>query len=131
MTNPTPINLALERLAELNGMPAELEGILEGDGGGYLLLHYPKAERKAVHTDGRLTYQPGVLLEFGDGSMQPNHSALSRWLGKRVRVHGLIRTRLLPKEFAAMDIFGALWPASIAPYSIQRLTAEERRQHGG
>jgi len=45
------------------------------------------------------------------------------------RVHGLIRTRLLPKEYATMDLLGVLWPASIVPYSIQRLTAEERRQH--
>jgi hypothetical protein len=130
MTNPLSINSALEQLGHLDGMPAELEGILAAGGEGYQLLHYPRSERKADHKHGQQSYEPGVAIEFGNGSLQPNHRALARWLGKRVRVHGLIRTRLLPPAFATMDIFGILWPASIEPFTIQRLTADERRENG-
>jgi hypothetical protein len=128
MTNPITINHVLDRLPELSGRPVELEGVLVSDGGHYQVLHYPKSERRTEHTDGQLSYAPSVVLEFGDGSSQPNKVALSRWQGKRVRVHGILKARLLPREYAGMDIFGIIYPGSIEPYSIQRLTADERRK---
>lgn len=91
MTNPIPINHALDQLTELNGRPVELEGVLVSEHGQYQLLHYPKAERRPEHKDGLLGYEPSVVLEFRNGSIQPNHAALARWQGKRVRVHGILR----------------------------------------
>jgi hypothetical protein len=128
MTNPLAINYALDWLAELNGHPFELEGISMLDGGRYQLLHYPKSERRTEHTDGRLSYEPCLTLEFGNGSVQPNNVALSRWKGRRVRVHGILTARLLPQKYAEMDILGILCPGAIEPYSIQRITADERRR---
>jgi len=130
MTHPLAINHALDRLAELDGMPIELEGILAVEPESYQLLHYPQAERRPGYKDGRRIYPPVVVLAFGNGSMQPNRSALTRWLGKRVRVHGVLRSTLLPRSYENMDVFGLVTPASIEPYSIQRLTAEERRNDG-
>jgi hypothetical protein len=127
MTHPLSINNALDKLVELDGMPVELEGVLAVEAEGYQLLHYPKAERRPDYTDGHRSYPPTVLLAFGTGSLQPNREALSRWLGKRVRVHGILRSTRLPRSYEKMDVFGLVTPASIEPYSIQRLTAEERR----
>ena len=127
MTHPLAINHALDKLAELDGMPVELEGILAVEPEGYRLLHYPKAERRPDYTDGHRSYPPAVVLAFGHGSLQPNQNALTRWLGKRVRVHGVLRSTLLPRSYEGVDVFGMVMPASIEPYSIQRLTAGERR----
>jgi hypothetical protein len=126
MTHPLAINNALDRLAELDGMPVELEGVLAMEAEGYQLLHYPKGERRADYSDGHRSYPPTVLLAFGNGSLQPNRDALSRWLGKRVRVHGLLRSTLLPRSYENIDVLGLVTPVSIEPYSIQRLTAGER-----
>jgi hypothetical protein len=130
MTHPLAINHALDRLAELDGMPIELEGILAAEPEGYQLLHYPKSERRPAYKDGGRSYPPIVVLTFGNGGMQPNESALTRWLGKRVRIHGVLHSTLLPRSYENMDVFGLVTPASIRPYSIQRLTAEERRENG-
>lgn len=127
MTHPLAINSALDQLVELDGMPVELEGVLAVEPEGYQLLHYPKAERRPAYRDGHRSYPPTVLLAFGNGSLQPNRNALTRWLGKRVRVHGILRSTLLPRSYENMDVFGLVMPASIEPYSIQRLTAGERR----
>jgi hypothetical protein len=90
MTHPLAINHVLDRLAELDGMPIELEGILAAEPEGYQLLHYPKSERRPAYKDGGRSYPPIVVLTFGNGGMQPNESALTRWLGKRVRIHGML-----------------------------------------
>jgi hypothetical protein len=60
MTHPLAINHALDRLAELDGMPIELEGILAVEPEGYQLLHYPQAERRPDYKDGRRIYPPST-----------------------------------------------------------------------
>jgi hypothetical protein len=127
MTNPIAINLALDQIAELDGQPVELEGILQQQSDGYYLTHYPSADRRSEYTSGNRDYPPAIVLAFGSGSVRPNQSTLSRWIGRRVRVHGVIRSTLLPHEDNT-DYFGLIAPASIEPYSVQRLTAEERRE---
>ena len=131
MTNPLTINEALDRITELNGMPVELEGILASEPEGYHLLHYPKAERKPDYLDlSGHRYPPSVILAFGNGSLQPNQKALGRWLGKRVRVHGVLHSTPLPRGDEQTLFMGLVTPARIEPYSVQRLTSDERREHG-
>jgi hypothetical protein len=131
MTNPLAVNDALDRIGELDGMPVELEGILAEEPEGYHLLHYPKLERKPDYFDlsGR-SYPPSVVVAFGNGSLQPNDKALSRWVGKRVRVHGVLYSTPLPRGDERTIFMGLVTPARIEPYSVQRLTSEERREHG-
>ena len=133
MTNPRTINQVMEQLAEIDGQAVELEGILALEPEGYHLLHFPKAERKPGPAESDNIYQSGVWLAFGSGSLQPNHSALSRWLGKRVRVYGVARTIASLPAFGSLGRGGfgshGLWPAQIEPYYNQRLSAEERREH--
>jgi hypothetical protein len=112
MTNPRTVNQALDELVELDGKAAEIEGILVVESEGYHLLHYPKAERRPGPTDGKIQYQPGIWLSFGTGSVQPNHVALSRWLGKRVRVHGLVRT------IASLPDAGSLGRGGFGPWGF-------------
>jgi hypothetical protein len=129
MTNPLSVNEALDRITELNGMPVELEGILAVEPEGYHLLHYPNAERKPDHVDlSQRRYPHSVILAFGSGSLQPNQIALQRWIGKRVRVHGVLHSTPLPKGDEETVLMGLYTPARIEPYSVQRLTAEERRE---
>lgn len=77
-------------------------------------------------------YHPAVCMAFGRGSLQPNLAALRRWSGKRVRVHGVLRSTLPRPAFGAIDAyfdtFGG-WLVDIEPYSLQRVSAFERRQH--
>jgi hypothetical protein len=131
MTNPLAVNDALDRIAELDGTPIELEGILGVEPEGYHLLHYPKVERKPDYLDvsGR-SYPPSVILAFGNGSLQPNVDTLSRWIGKRVRVHGVLHSTPLPRGDEQTILTGLVTPARIEPYSVQRLTSDERRGHG-
>jgi hypothetical protein len=131
MTNPFAVNYALDRIVELDGTPIELEGILAVEPEGYHLLHYPKVERKPDYFDlsGR-SYPPSVILAFGSGSLQPNHRVLSGWIGKRVRVHGVLHSTPLPRGDEQTVFMGLITPARIEPYSVQLLTADERREHG-
>jgi len=134
MTAPLPINEVLNRLSELDGVPVQLEGILAIHAEGYEIKHYPRAERRHEYVDGESSYQSGVWLAFGDGSIQPNVSALSRWNGKRVRISGVIHSlSSLPSlGWVGKGGFGpwGFWPAEVETYSIQRVTAEERREDG-
>ena len=129
-----PVNDVLTRLAELHGVPVQLEGILAAHYEGYEVVHYPKVERQSEYVQGNTSYQSGIWLAFGDGSIQPNERALSRWNGKRVRISGVIRSlSSLPSlGWAGQGGFGpwGRWPAEIEAYSVQRVTAEERREDG-
>jgi len=133
MTSPRAVNDIIDNLSELDGQPLEVEGILFRESEGYQLLHYPKAERKAGPTVGEHTYKAAVWISPGNGSLRLNNDALSRWVGKRVRVHGILQsyTALEFHGFMGKGGFGpwGFWPAQIEPYSIQRVTAEERREH--
>jgi len=134
IATPLPVNDVLTRLAELHDVPVQLEGILAAHDEGYEVQHYPKLERQSEYVEGDTSYQSGIWLAFGDGSIRPNERALSRWNGKRVRISGVIRSlSSLPSlEWAGKGGFGpwGRWPAEIETYSIQRVTAEERRQYG-
>ena len=132
MTLPLTINQALERLNALDGQPVELEGILDAShGGGYELLHYPKVERATSYDRNDSRYRSALWLAFGDGSLRPNHEALSRWCGKRVRVHGVIRTVNPHPELAGFfgSGFGPWgnWPAEVESFILQRVSADARR----
>ncbi len=135
MTNPLAINLALERHAELDGMPVELEGILVSHTEGYELVHYPASERTTQFVAGETDYRPCVWLAFGNGSLQPNHAALTRWCGKRVRVHGIFRSvvDLLFDERLGTGGFGpwGFWPVEIEPFVLQRVSSSERKENHG
>jgi hypothetical protein len=134
MTSPLTINEVFEQLAELDGQPLELEGILiADDSGGYEILHYPNSARIPCFIDGETEYRQSIWLAFGNGSLQPNKDALQRWSGKRVRVHGVMRSiSTLPtiKGFGKGG-FGpwGLWPAEVEAYILQRVSADERREH--
>jgi hypothetical protein len=130
MANPLNVNEVLDRITSLDGAPVELEGVLAAEPEGYHLLHYPHSERKPDFVDlSHRSYPPSVILAFGTGSLQPNQEALSKWLGKRVRVHGILRSTPLPKGDEQTIHMGLVTPARIEPYSVQRVTAEERREH--
>lgn len=134
MTSPLTINQVFERLAELDGQPLELEGVLVADdSGGYELLHYPNSARIPCFVDGEIEYRHSFWLTFGNGSLQPKKDVLQRWSGKRVRVHGVMRSvNSLPIiEGLGKGGFGpwGFWPAEIEAYILQRITAEERRGH--
>jgi hypothetical protein len=133
MTNPRAINDVLEQLASLEGNPVEIEGVLSAEPEGYQLLHYPKAQRMTPFAVGDDTYEPAVWIAPGNGSIRLNTSALDRWVGKRVRVHGVLKSyhSLEPVGTFGRGGFGpsGFWPAQIEPYSVQRVSAEERRDH--
>jgi hypothetical protein len=126
MTSPVSVNYVFENLKTLEGQPVELEGILSSQ---MYVMHYPSAEGFSEFVCRGRSYEPGVVLDFGNGSIQANYPTLERWVGKRVRVHGIIRSRLLPPERDGWDVLGLMVPASIEVYSLQRLTADERREH--
>lgn len=134
MTSPLTVNQVFERFGELGGQPVELEGVLIAeDSGGYELLHYPKSARISCFVDGETEYRQSIWLAFGNGSLQPNRDALQRWSGKRVRIHGVMQS------VSALPTIGGLgkggfgpwgfWPAEVEVYILQRVTAEERKQH--
>lgn len=134
MTSPLTINEVFEQLAELDGQPLELEGILiADDSGGYEILHYPNSARIPCFIDGETEYRQSIWLAFGNGSLQPNKEALQRWSGKRVRVHGVMRSiSTLPTiEGFGKGGFGpwGLWPAEVEAYILQRVSADERREY--
>ena len=132
MTAPCSINDLLSGLSEFNGKPVELEGVLAAHSEGYELLHYPKANRRGKLADGEESYEPAVWLSPGNGSLRLNTTSLQRWVGKRVRVHGVVQsiTSLASVGSLGRGGFGpwGFWPASIEPYSIQRVAADERRE---
>ena len=133
MNTTRPVNEVLDRLTELDGKPVLLEGVLQVHEEGYEVQHYPKAERRPQHAEDCHSYQAGIWLAFGNGSIQPNGVALKRWQGKRVRVSGVIRSLAsLPSFGGSLGKGGfgpwGFWPAEIEAYSVQRVTAEERRE---
>ena len=134
MVQHCSVNEVLNSLDRFDGQAANIEGVLHAQPEGFQLLHYPKVERVlSVETEAD-PYQPAVWLAFGSGALLPNLVTLGRWQGKRVRVQGLVRT------FAALPVRGGLgrggfgpyglWPAQIEPYTLQRVTARERREDG-
>lgn len=133
MTSPRSVNEVLDQLETEHAAPVWIEGILEalndGTNDGYELLHYPKAERR---TDGSSRGPIGLWLHFGAGSIQPNRLVLSKWLGKRVRVRGIVRcaggTRESHTPGALSDPL--YWRPHLEVYSVQRVTSEERKQGG-
>lgn len=126
------VNQALGQLAEAEERAMTIEGILQLQPEGYQLLHYPKAERLTVADGSNEPYQAAVWVGFGSGSLQPNSIALTRWEGKRVRIQGFVRTIASLPSFAGLGRGGfgphGLWPIQIEPYSVQRVTADERRE---
>jgi hypothetical protein len=132
---PRSVNQLLDELNSVEDAPIEVEGVLNAQPEGYELLHYPKSERRGNDEVEEPIYRSNVWLAFGNGSLQPNHSALARWLGKRVRVHGIVQTASSPlpsREFHHHGGFGpyGFWLAQLEVYSIQRVTAEARRESG-
>jgi hypothetical protein len=122
----------LERLEDLHGTAVQVEGVLttsrSGTGGGYELLHYPGAERQELNDP----QQFKLWLEFGTGSIKPNNTVLTRWIGKRVRVHGIAcrpKYLLNPSVECSMSD-PSCWQAHLEVYSVQRVTSEQRRQRG-
>jgi hypothetical protein len=134
MNSHLAVNQVLDRLAAYEEQPMQVEGVLEVHEEGYALKHYPNAERRTEYVEEGYSYQSGIWIEFGDGSVRPNARVLDRWQGKRVRVYGVIHgISSLPSTRAfSKGGFGpwGLWPAAIEPTSIQRVTAEERREGG-
>ena len=133
MSTTRPVNEVLDQLAELDGTPVQLEGVLQVHEEGYEVQHYPKAQRRPQYTENSHSYQAGIWLAFGTGSIQPNAIALKRWQGKRVRVSGFIRSLASLPPFGSLGKGGfgpwGFWPAEIETYSVQRVTAEERREN--
>lgn len=134
MTSYRSVDDTLVQLDELNGSAVQVEGILttlsNGSVHGYELAHYPRAERQIAHNGG-LSYKSGLWLEFGAGSIQPNRSVLTRWVGKRVRVHGVAhRAKYLEASGEPQAMSDpSCWQAHLEVYSVQRVTSEQRGQH--
>jgi hypothetical protein len=133
MTQHRTVNQTLDQLEELHGQPVEIEGILGIKPEGYELLHYPKAERRPDNGNEGPIHESSLWLAFGSGSIKPNPSVLSRWEGKRVRIHGVVYSaKSLPvvKGFEGHGGFGpwGFWRAQVEPYSIQRVTSEQRKE---
>mgnify|MGYP000169674824 FL=1 len=123
------VNHIIDQIHTLDGMPVEIEGILGAESERYYLLHYPQAERKdRLSLQGYDHYFSAIGLSFGRGSIQPNFKVLNRWIGKRVRVHGKVQSTLLEGHELLFDWLGLVTPVCLEPYSIQRLTAQQRRQ---
>jgi hypothetical protein len=130
MNSRRSVNEVLDQLVELEGQSMQLEGILEIHTEGYALKHYPNAERQSEYVEEGLSYQSGIWVEFGNGSIRPNDSVLGRWQGKRVRVYGVIHgVSSLSSGIGGFGPWGC-WPVIIEPASIQRVTAVERRENG-
>lgn len=126
MTAHLSVNAVLDRIGELDGQPVEIEGVLGPPAfdGDYELLHYPKAERRDANAS--------FLLMFGHGSIQPNRLTLARWVGKRVRVHGVAYSGddQAGRESERFDAWFEFRP-HVEVYSIQRVTSEQRKENGG
>lgn len=123
------VNQIIDQIHTLDGMPVEIEGILGAESEAYYLLHYPKDERNdQLSLQGYDHYFSAITLSFGSGSLQPNFKALNRWIGKRVRVHGRVRSTLLHGHELLFDWLGQVTPACIEPYSIQRLSVQQRHE---
>lgn len=126
------VNGLIEQLAELDGQPVQVEGVLVLEPEGYELQHYPKSERLTTRTLFDSEYRASTWIAFGDGGLKPNHATLERWIGKRVRVVGIVKTiaSLSPVGALGRGGFGpwGFWPVQIEPYSVQRVTADERRE---
>lgn len=131
MTQHRSVNETLNHIEQLCGQPVEVEGILNTSFDcsqrihEYWLLHFPKAERRSDESSYQ-SRQSGLWLEFGDGSIQPNRSALVRWEGKRVRVHGVVYPAKPP---SALNLFegNSGYFAHLEVYSIQRVSSEQRK----
>lgn len=68
-----------------------------------------------------------MYLHFGVGSIQPNTVALAKWVGKRVRVHGIIYSaKARGREFDVLSDPLCVWPVQIEVYSVQRVTSDQR-----
>ena len=137
MSSYLSVNDTLRKLEELCGLPVQVEGILtasyNGTIRGYALLHFPSVERRAFNDESSQVQQVSLWLEFGVGSVQPNRPVLARWLGKRVRVHGIAQgPKYLrsPEVECAMSSDPSCWQAHLEVYSVQRITSEQRKQHG-
>lgn len=133
MTAHLSVNDVLAQHKALDDQPLEIEGILELHPEGFELLHYPKSERELGPRDGEHQYQAGVWVAFGGGCLQPNREALNRWVGRRVRIHGILSSYISLQPVGSLGRGGygpwGFWPAQIEPYSVQRVTAEERREN--
>jgi hypothetical protein len=127
------VNEALDLLDSLDGQPVQIEGVLVIEPEGYELVHYPKVERRVASSEDGVVIRSSFCLAFGNGSLQPNQKALARWQGKKVRVHGVIHTPELRPAYGSLGKGGfgphGFWPAEIECYSVQRVTAEERREN--
>lgn len=132
MTQHISVNDTLDSINELRGSPVEVEGVLDSSFDGcagrpeYWLLHYPKAERRSAATSPQSTQPSRLWLSFGDGSLRPNPSALTRWEGKRVRVHGIV----WPAKTTGEGIFegNSAYHAHVEVYSVQRVASEQRKE---
>ena len=122
-----------DTLDHIDGSPLEVEGVLNSSFAGHLgrheywLLHYPKTERSSGGSVNQSAQRSRLLLEFGDGSIRPNPVALTRWEGKRIRVHGIAWPA---KTSPSLDFYEgsiAYYPR-LEVYSVQRVTSEQRRE---
>lgn len=112
------VNELIDRLPELDGLPVEVTGLLTFEFENVSIDHFPKAERREI-TEGTDPpyYQSSVWLALGSGSLRPNEKVLSRWVGKRVRVRGVVRG---PRGPGGCGHFGG-WGCEIEAYAIERV----------
>ena len=118
MSNFLSVNDAIDRAGELNGKPVEIVSLLTFEFENQSLGHFPKAGRREITEATDLPYyQSSVWITFGSGSIQPNQEVLTRWVGKRVRISGILHTSHGP---CGCGHFGG-WGCEVEAYRIERL----------
>lgn len=112
------VNQLIDRLSELDGQAVEVTGLLTFEFENVSIGHFPKSERREITEEVEPPYyQSSVWLSFGSGSIQANEKILSKWVGKRVLVTGVLRG---PRGPGGCGHFGG-WGCEIEPYSIERV----------
>lgn len=116
--NVLSVNDVIDRVHELDGMRLKIVGLLTFEFENHFLGHFPKAERREItEAVDPPFYQSIIWIEFGTGSIQPNYGVLTRWIGKRVRIAGVVRT---PKGPCGCGHFGG-WGCEVEADTIERL----------
>ena len=121
MKNFLSVNEALDQLADLDGQPVAVQGILCFEFEHIALWHYPKADQRDANPFGPSS--SSIWLSTGCGSIQFNEAGLEKLDGHRVAVLGILHAPD-PRLGGCGHMFGS--PAEILVSAIDRLPGSSR-----